>query len=89
MRHSPAAPRRARSHAYLLAKYEQLGTVHAAFWELTRMHDDEPGRYRTLTGSDRLPRYETFHKHWKEIPVARRREAKQRYLHRCSTPQGD
>ncbi len=89
MRYSPGPPRRARSHAYLLAKYEELGTVHEAFWELAHLHDNEPGRYRTLTGSDRLPRYETFHKHWKEIPVARRREAKQRYLRRRSPRQRD
>ena len=79
---SPALRRRTGSQAYLLAKYEELGTLHEAFWELAHLHDGEPGRYRQVTGSDRLPQYETLRTYWKQIPVNRRRAAKQRYLHR-------
>jgi hypothetical protein len=79
---SAALRRRAGSKAYLLAKYEERGTLHEAFWELAHLHDGEPDRFRQVTGSDRLPQYETLRRYWKEIPVAKRRAAKQRYLHR-------
>jgi hypothetical protein len=72
--------RRAGSQAYLLAKYEELGTFHEAFWELVHLHAGEPGRYRQVTGSDRLPQYETVCTYWKGIPVRQRQAAKQRYL---------
>jgi hypothetical protein len=79
---SPARRRRAGSQAYLLAKYEELGTLNGAFWDLAHLHDREPGRYRQVTGSDHLPQSETLHRYWKGIPVTQRRAARQRYLHR-------
>jgi hypothetical protein len=80
---NPAAlRRRAGSQAYLLAKYEEVGTLREAFRELVHLHDREPDSYRDLTGSDRLPEYETFRRYWKEIPLKERRSAKQRYLRR-------
>ena len=80
MRDQHAVRRRSGSQAYLLAKYEELGTFHAACWELVHLHDGEPGRYRQVTGSDRLPQYETLRKYWKGIPVTQRQAAKRRYL---------
>jgi hypothetical protein len=74
--------RRAGSQTYLLAKYEEFGTFHEACWNLVHLHDGEPGRYRQVTGSDRLPQHETLCRYWKNIPVAQRRAAKQRYLRR-------
>ena len=78
----PVALRHDGFQAYLLAKYEELGTFREAFWELVHLHDSEPDRYRQITGSDLLPQYETLRRYWKEIPLAERRTAKQRYLHR-------
>ena len=74
--------RRAGSQAFLLAKYAELGSLHEAYWELVQLHDREPERYRQITGSSRIPQYETFHRYWREIPRKRRRAAKQRYLRR-------
>jgi hypothetical protein len=79
---TPALRRRAGSQAYLLEKYEELGTLHEAFWELVHLHDREPDRYRQLTGSNRLPQYETLHRYWQAIPITQRRAAKQRYVGR-------
>jgi hypothetical protein len=80
--HPAARRRRAGSQAYLLAKYEELGTLHEAYWELVDLHGREPERYRRMMGSDRLLQYETLHRYWTGIPVARRRAAKQRSLRR-------
>jgi hypothetical protein len=77
-----AGRRRAGSQAYLLAKYEELGKLNEAYWELVDMHACEPDRYRQVTGSDHLPQYETFHRYWTGIPVTQRRAAKRRYLSR-------
>lgn len=78
---NPAAlRRRSATQAYLLAKYGELGRFHEACWELSRMHDCEPGRYREITGSDFLPQAETLYRYWKQIPLKRRRAAKQRYV---------
>jgi hypothetical protein len=74
--------RRAGSQAYLLAKYEELGSFRDACWELIHLHDREPDRYRRITGSDRLPQYETLHRYWRKIPRTQRLAAKQRYLRR-------
>ena len=74
--------RRAGSQTFLLARYEALGSLHEAFWELAHLHDREPAKYRRMTGSDRLPQYETLHRYWRQIPQAKRRAAKQRYLRR-------
>ena len=82
---NPGAPflrRRAGSQTFLLAKYEELGSLHEAFWELAHLHDREPERYRRITGSDRLVQYETLHRYWRDIPHAKRRAAKLRYLRR-------
>ena len=74
--------RRASSQAYLLVKYEELGSLHQACWELAHLHDREPESYRRITGSDRLVKYETLHRYWKEIPIAERLAAKRRHLDR-------
>jgi hypothetical protein len=81
--HKPAPQqRRAGFQAYLLVKYEEVGTLHGAFWELAHLHDREPESYRRIAGSDRLFSYETLHRYWKEIPLTKRRAARQRYLRR-------
>ena len=77
---SPALDRRVGSQRFLLARYAQLGKLNEAIWELVHLHDREPGRYRQLTGSDDLPQYETLHGYWKQIPIAKRRAARQRFL---------
>jgi hypothetical protein len=80
--HPVARRRRAGSQAYLLAKYKELGTLHEAYWDLVHLHDREPDRYRRVTGSDRLPQYETLHRYWTGIPVAKRRAARRYFLRR-------
>jgi hypothetical protein len=83
MTHNPdPQQRRAGCQAYLLVKYEELGRLHEACWELAHLHDREPESYRRITGSDRLVAYETLHRYWKEIPLTQRRAARQRYLRR-------
>jgi hypothetical protein len=71
---------RVGSQRFLLANYAKLGNVKEATWELVHLHDREPGRYRQLTGSDELPQYETLHRYWMQIPIARRHAARQRFL---------
>ena len=77
---SPALLRRTASQEFLLARYAELGTLNGAIWELVHLHDHEPGHYRQLTGSDDLPRFETLHRYWKQIPIAQRRAARRRFL---------
>ena len=80
MRISPALRRRAGSQRFLLERNAELGNLNEAVWELTHLHGREPGRYRQLTGSDDLPRFETLHRYWKQIPIAQRRAARRRFL---------
>jgi hypothetical protein len=77
-----ALHRRDGFQAYLLAKYEEFGTFREAFRELAHLHERDPDRYRQITGSNRLPQYETVCRYWKEIPLTDRRTAKQHHLHR-------
>jgi hypothetical protein len=77
---SPTLRRRVGSQKFLLARYGELGKLNEAVWELVHLHDREPGRYRQLTGSDDLPQYETLRRYWKQIPIARRLAARQRFL---------
>jgi len=80
--HPAAVRRRAGSQAILLAKYEEFGTLHKAYWALVHLHQAEPDRYHEITGSDRLPRYETLHRYWTSIPITQRRAARRRHLRR-------
>jgi hypothetical protein len=64
----------------LLASYAELGKLNEAVWELVHLHDREPGRYRQVIGSDRLPQYETLRRYWRQIPIAQRRAARQRFI---------
>ena len=77
---SPALSRRVGSQKFLLRSYAELGSLNEALWELVHLHDREPRRYRRLTGSDVLPQYETLRRYWRQIPIAQRRAAKQRFL---------
>jgi hypothetical protein len=77
---SPALRRRVGTQKFLLASYAEVGKLNEAVWELVHLHDREPGHYRQLTGSDDLPQYETLRRYWKQIPIAQRRAAKQRFL---------
>jgi len=63
----------------LLVRYAEVGNLNEAVWALIDLHGREPGRYRQLTGSDDLPRHETLHRYWKQIPTAQRRAARQRF----------
>jgi hypothetical protein len=77
---SPALSRRVGSQKFLLASYAEVGKLNEAVWELVHLHDREPGLYRQLTGSDDLPQYETLHRYWRQIPIAKRRAARQHFL---------
>jgi hypothetical protein len=77
---SPALDRRVGSQRFLLARYAELGKLNEAVWELVHLHDREPVCYRELTGSDDLPQHETLRRYWKQIPIAQRRAARQRFL---------
>jgi hypothetical protein len=77
---SSTLSRRVGSQKFLLASYAEVGKLNEAVWELVHLHERDLGRYRQLTGSDELPQYETLRGYWKQIPLARRRAAKQRFL---------
>jgi hypothetical protein len=77
---SPALSRRVGTQMFLLASYAEVGKLNEAVWELVHLHDREPGRYRQLTGSNVLPQYETLRRYWRQIPIAQRRAARQRFL---------
>ena len=77
---SSALLRRTGSQEFLLASYAELGALNEAIWALVHLHDYEPGRYRQLTGSEHLPQCETLRSYWKQIPIARRRAARERFL---------
>jgi hypothetical protein len=80
--HPAALRRRNGSQAFLLEKYEEFGTFREAFGELVHLHQRDLDHYRQITGSNRLPQYETVCRYWKEIPLTERRSAKQRFLRR-------
>jgi hypothetical protein len=77
---SPALSRRIGTQKFLLSSYAEVGKLNEALWELVHMHQRDPRRYRQLTGSDELPECETLRGYWKQIPIAQRRAARERFL---------
>ena len=79
----PAAQeRRERAQAYLLAKYEEIGNVEEALWDLMQLRARDLATYRRVIGSDQEYKLETFRKYWAEVPLEEREAAKQRFLDR-------
>jgi hypothetical protein len=77
---SAALSRRLGTQKFLLSTYAEVGKLNEALWELVHLHERDPGGYRRLTGSDELPEYETLRGYWKQIPIAQRRAARERFL---------
>lgn len=79
----PAAQeRREEAQAYLLAKYEEIGSVEEALWALAQLQTRDPKTYRQVMGTDQKYAVETLRKYWLEIDSDKREAAKQRYLAR-------
>ena len=77
-RPQPAAQeRREGAQAYLLAKYEEIGTVDDTLWDLLQLRNRDPAAYRDVVGSDENYKLETIRKYWYAIPKrsARRRNS--------------
>lgn len=80
-RPQPAAQeRREGAQAYLLAKYEEIGSVEETLWALAQLQTRDPKAYRQVMGTDQAYAVETLRKYWLEIDFDQREAAKQRYL---------
>jgi hypothetical protein len=79
----PAAQeRRERAQQYLLARYEEIGNVEEALWDLAQLRTRDPEVYRQVMGDEADYKIETLRKYWQEIPLAEREATKQRWRER-------